>query len=83
VYVVHNLQILGEAAYKLPLEYKEANPDIPWHSLVGMRHILVHDYFHVDLDIVWAVVTNELPSLKAQVQRLLNHLKSRLVDVSQ
>lgn len=69
-YVVHNLQILGEAAYKLPVEYRQQHPQIPWAKIMGMRHILVHDYFQIDLEIVWAVVERELPALKEKLQEL-------------
>ena len=70
VYILHYLQVLGEAAYKLPSEYRSKHPHIPWPSIVGMRHVLVHDYFDVDLDLVWAVVEKELPTLKLQLQKL-------------
>ena len=71
-YVVHNLQILGEAACKLTPEYRTQYAEIPWNKIMGMRHILVHDYFQVDLEIVWAVVEKELPKLKEQLLFLLN-----------
>lgn len=70
-YVVHNLQIFGEAAFKLPLEYRDQHPEIPWSKIMGMRHILVHDYFAIDLDIVWNVVENELPLLKQKLQEII------------
>jgi uncharacterized protein with HEPN domain len=63
-YVVHNLQILGEAVCKLTPEYRKQHSEIPWNKVMGMRHILVHDYFQVDLEIVWMVVEKELPKLK-------------------
>lgn len=74
-YVVHNLQILGEAACKLTPEYRKQHPEIPWNQVIGMRHILVHDYFQVDLEIVWMVVEKELPKLKEQLLSLLNGKK--------
>ena len=70
VYILHHLQILGEAAYKLPSEFRSEHSQIPWPSIIGMRHVLVHDYFEVDLDLVWAVVEKELQSLKLQLQQL-------------
>ena len=70
-YVVHNLQILGEAACKLSPEYRWHHSEIPWPKIMGMRHILVHDYFQIDLDIVWAVVEKELPKLKEQLEILV------------
>lgn len=70
-YVVHNLQIFGEAAFKLSTEYRQQHPEIPWAKIMGMRHILVHDYFQIDLEIVWAVVEKELPILKEKLQELV------------
>lgn len=70
-YVVHNLQIFGEAAFKLSTEYRQQHPEIPWAKIMGMRHILVHDYFQIDLEIVWAVVEKELPALKEKLQELV------------
>ncbi len=49
---VRHLQIMGEAAYALPKELRDREPDIPWTEIIGMRHILVHDYFVIDTDIV-------------------------------
>ena len=70
VYILHHLQILGEAAYKLPSEFRSKHYQIPWPSIIGMRHVLVHDYFEVDLDLVWGVVEKELQPLKLKLQQL-------------
>jgi uncharacterized protein with HEPN domain len=64
VWVLHHLQILGEAVNLLRPELQQDHPEIPWSSIVGMRNVLVHQYFEVDTDIVWSVVENELPKLK-------------------
>lgn len=66
-WVVHHLQIIGEAARRLSEDWKAAHPDIPWRAIVGMRHILVHSYFEIDLDVVWSTVENDLPQLKRAV----------------
>ena len=63
-YVVHNLQILGEAAAKVPAELQSQYPELPWSRMIGMRNVLVHGYFNIDLEIVWAVVENDLHTLK-------------------
>jgi uncharacterized protein with HEPN domain len=68
---VRNLQIIGEASKKLSPETRAASPELPWHDIVGMRDRIVHDYFGVSLAIVWDVVENHLPALRAGVQRLL------------
>lgn len=73
-YLLHYLQVLGEAAFKLPLDFQESHPAIPWSRLRGMRHILVHDYFRIDPDVVWAVVEKDLPDLKRALLALLAEL---------
>src|SRR3970040_1911160 len=61
---VRHLQIIGEAAYAIPKELRDQRSDIPWNEIIGMRHILVHDYFVIDIDIVWDAVDRDLPDLK-------------------
>jgi len=71
---VRHLQIIGEAAYTLPQALRDQQPDIPWAQIIGMRHILVHDYFVIDTDIVWDAVERDLPDLKTKVEGLLRKL---------
>ena len=68
--VLHHLTVIGEAANRLPQEFKDRHPDVPWHRIVGLRHRVVHDYFDVDLDLVWTIVETELPQLAAQLSDL-------------
>ncbi|HTW91075.1 MAG TPA: DUF86 domain-containing protein [bacterium] len=70
--VVRNLEIIGEAVKKLPPETKSDHPEVEWKKIAGLRDILVHDYFGIDMDIVWDVVQNKLPVLTEQVQRILD-----------
>lgn len=74
---VRHLQIVGEAVRVLPQEIKGRAPDFPWAEIVGMRHILVHDYFAVDTDVVWNVVERDLPKLKRKIEALLKELGSK------
>jgi uncharacterized protein with HEPN domain len=69
VWVVRHLQIIGEAASRVSDETKHHLPHIPWGKMIGMRHILVHGYFDIDLEIVWSVIENDLQSLKDQVKK--------------
>ena len=69
--VAYNIQIIGEASYKLTKEFKSSHTETPWRLIEKMRHILVHDYFTVDLDFVWMVITEDIEPLKEQVQRYL------------
>ena len=70
-YIVHNLQMLGEAAAKIPSDQQREYPELPWPKMIGMRNVLVHNYFNIDLDIVWQVVESELPILKDSLNRIL------------
>lgn len=69
-----SLEIIGEAAKKLPLEFRNEHPDIDWKAMTGMRDKLIHDYFGVDYEIVWDVVTHEIPPLKNQITHLIQVL---------
>lgn len=68
---VRHLQIIGEAARALPQETRDRAPDVPWSKIVGMRHIVVHDYFAVDTEIVWDVIERDLPDLRRKVEGIL------------
>ena len=61
--VVRLLEIIGEAAARVPAEERARRPGIPWASIVGLRNRLVHGYDEVDHDIVWEIVTTDMPSL--------------------
>lgn len=70
-WVVHHLEIIGEAARSIPQDFKFLHPEIPWKQISGMRNILVHVYFGIDKDIVWAVVERDLPVPRVGVQAIL------------
>jgi len=71
VWVIHHLQIIGEAVRGISSEFRTANPDIPWSDIIGMRNVLIHHYFGIDRDAVWNVVEHDLPALKSQLQSLV------------
>lgn len=70
-WIIHHLQIIGEAAVKISDDFQEQYPDIPWPKIIGMRNILVHDYFRIDINAVWAVVENDIPQLEQQIELFL------------
>lgn len=69
-WMVHHMQILGEAATGVTKELRDRSPNVPWKKITGMRNILVHGYFGIDLDIVWRVVEQDLPELKTALQEI-------------
>ena len=71
--VVRNLEIIGEAAGKLTSDFGNKNPDLPIREAIGMRNLLVHDYNYVDVDEVWKVVKEDLPTLIKQLEKLNKH----------
>lgn len=62
--VIRNLEIVGEATKRVSMDLRSQYPDVPWREMAGLRDVLIHNYFGVDNEIVWNVVTNELPLLK-------------------
>ena len=69
---LHHLQLIGEAVRALSPELTQKHSGVAWSKIVGMRNILVHNYFSIDAAIVWAVIENDLPILKQQINELLN-----------
>ncbi len=73
-WILHHLQIIGEACRGVSDELQHRFPDIPWPKIAGMRNILVHQYFGIDKDAVWAVVENEINPLREQIEKVLHGL---------
>ncbi|MFH0918829.1 MAG: DUF86 domain-containing protein [Fibrobacterota bacterium] len=73
--VVRNLEIIGEAVKKIPSDFKAAHNEIPWKKMAGLRDVLIHDYFGVNLEVVWAVATENLPPLLDPLRHALKRLR--------
>lgn len=69
--VCHKLEVIGEAARAVSDEFKTAHPEIPWADVVGLRNRIVHEYFRLDLDVIWHILQNDLPALMSMVEPLV------------
>lgn len=72
--VIRNLEVIGEASKNVPDDIRERYEDIPWQRMVGLRNILIHEYFGINKQIVWKIITENLPDIKPKVKQLLNEL---------
>ena len=70
-FTLMNLQIIGEAGNRLPSSTKETNSHIPWKKIIGLRNLITHEYFRIDLTIVWDVVEQDLTPLKEDIEQLI------------
>ena len=70
-WIVHHLQIIGEATARISDDFRNSSPHIPWSKIIGMRNILVHHYFGIDCDVVWSVIEKDLPVLECNLKDLL------------
>ncbi len=69
--IIHELQILGEAAGRVSREFTDRHPEVPWSKVTGLRHKIVHDYFALDLKIVWDTAKLDVPAVRPIIQTLL------------
>jgi len=65
--VMRRLEIMGEAVKNIPQEFRDEYPKIPWKQIAGMRDVLIHEYFGVNLERVWKTIKTDLPELKQRI----------------
>ncbi len=71
IWMIYHLEIIGEAVRSISEGFRKANQQIPWKLIAGMRNILVHEYFAIDHDEVWATIEKDIPALKHQLDNIL------------
>jgi len=69
--VIRNLEIIGEASKNIPDGIRDKYPNIPWRRMIGLRNITAHEYFGVDLNIIWEIITTNLPETKPKIELIL------------
>ncbi len=72
--VIRNLEIIGEAVKHIPENIKKDYPEIEWRKIAGLRDILIHAYFGIDIEIIWDILKNKIPELKIRIERILSKL---------
>lgn len=73
--LIHELQILGEAAGKISKELLAANPEVPWSEMTALRHKIVHDYFVIELEVVWDTARIDVPAVRPLIQSLISRVQ--------
>ncbi|MBE0431579.1 MAG: DUF86 domain-containing protein [Dehalococcoidia bacterium] len=69
--VIRRLEIIGEAVKSLPVDFRERHGEMPWQKIAGMRDVLIHEYFGVDLELTWQTVQEDLPALRTALEEIL------------
>lgn len=72
--VVRRLEIIGEAVRNIPDDFRKKHAKVPWKKMAGLRDVLIHEYFGVDMELVWKIVSNDIPKLKKQIFKIVEKL---------
>ncbi len=72
--VIRSLEVIGEASKNVPQSLRDQYPDVPWKKMAGMRDKLIHEYFGVDLEVLWQTIKQDLPSVKPLIEKVIKEL---------
>ena len=76
--MVKQVEIIGEAANMLTIEFREAHNEVDWRPIVSMRNVLVHDYIHISQDMLWHTLTHDISELKSHIQNYYDNFENTL-----
>jgi len=68
--IVRRLEIIGEAVKNIPNDFREKYPGVPWKKIAGLRDVIIHTYFNIDLDVTWDIIKKDLPDLKEKILKI-------------
>lgn len=72
--VIRNLEVIGEASKNVPESVRERYSEIPWKRMIGLRNIAIHEYFGIDLSIIWEIITKNIPETRSMIEKLLKNI---------
>lgn len=72
--VIKNFEIIGEASYRLSKDLRDQHSEVEWKKIMAFRHILVHDYYKINLEVVWRAIQNKIIGLKTQIEEIIGHV---------
>ncbi len=81
--VLRNLELFGEASKKLPDDFKTLHSEIPWKKVIGLRNIVIHEYAEIDFDIIWDIITKNIPDTKRSIEKIYNELIKEIENNTQ
>jgi uncharacterized protein with HEPN domain len=68
--VIRSLEVIGEAARQMPKSFRDKHPDIPWREIASLRNVIAHEYFGLDVDIIWDIIQTQISKLAEQVKQI-------------
>ena len=69
--LMRHLEIIGEAASRLELEFRAKHSEVEWRKIIDLRNIIIHDYMEADIEVIWSILTNDIPPLKEKITTIL------------